>query len=82
MAQAYKCDCCGHFYVGSPTNRLMMGEYATDSGGYFKKGAFLNADICPSCVESITRFIKSKDVNHKSVFEDKEDANVFDGDVK
>lgn len=74
MAKAYKCDCCGQFYVGSPVNRLVMGEYCTDNGGYFKKGAFLNADICPSCVESIKHFIKSKDSDHKSVFEDKEDV--------
>lgn len=73
MAQAYKCDCCGQFYVGSPVNRLMMGEYTTDNGGYFKNGASLKADICPSCVESVKHFIKSKNSDYKSVFEDKED---------
>jgi len=73
VARAYQCDVCKTVYIGLPVTRLMMGEYDTRDGGHFKIGT-LDADICPSCVESIKHFIKSKDPNHKSAFEDKEDG--------
>lgn len=83
MAKAYQCDVCKTLYIGFPAKRLLMGDYDNRDGGHFKMGTF-DADICPSCMESVKHFIKSKDPNHKSVFEDKEDptvhGNLFDGD--
>lgn len=77
MAKAHKCDCCGVFYTGERTNQIVIGimpTYATDN--------VCRYDICPDCLSSFYFWKESRNPDHKSAFEDKDDVNVFDGDVK
>lgn len=76
MAKAYKCDCCGKFYEGDRTQQIVFGitpSCLTDNVNKY--------DICSDCAESFYLWKESRNPDHKSVFEDKEDVNVFDGDV-
>lgn len=79
MAAAHKCDICGVLYEGYDTDRIAIGRYP---------GAFdslrIDLDICPDCKESFEWWKASRNPDHKTAFEDKEDpivyGNLFDGD--
>lgn len=67
MAQAYKCDLCGKFYTGR-TMQIALG--LSDPYLYEKSCKY---DICSDCIESFKLWKASRNPNHKSAFEDKED---------
>lgn len=77
MAKAYKCDICGRFYVGERTRQIVLGM--TDP--YVNEKSF-RYHICSDCEQSFHLWKESRNANHKSAFEDKEDVNLFDGDIK
>ena len=68
MADAYKCDLCGTFYEGSRTVQIVIGLSPT---GFNDKT--LRYDICSDCHQSFNLWKESRNPNHKSAFEDKED---------
>lgn len=68
MAKAYKCDCCGKFYLGERTRQIALGmdnPYLNDR--------VLRYDICSDCEKSFHLWKESRNPDHKSAFEDKED---------
>ena len=67
MANAYKCDCCGKFYTGG-TMQIALGK--SDPYLYEKSTKY---DICPECEKSFHLWKESRNPDHKSAFEDKED---------
>lgn len=69
MAQAYKCDLCGKFYEGHRTRRITLGM----DNPYVNEKT-LRYDICPDCEQSFYLWKESRNPDHKSAFEDKEDA--------
>lgn len=75
MAQAYKCDLCGKFYEGRRTKQIIIG--ITPAGLIDNPDRY---DICLDCVNSFNLWKESRNPDHKSAFEDKEDVNLFDGD--
>lgn len=76
MAKAYKCDCCGTFYETDMPR--ILGLYPANSDLLDRYS--LKYDVCPECEESFFIWKESRNPDHKSVFEDKEDVNMFDGD--
>ena len=77
MAKAYKCDCCGKFYLGERTKQIVVGmENPCINDKVFRY------DVCSDCLHSFHLWKESRNPDHKSLFEDKEDVNLFDGDVK
>lgn len=68
MAQAYKCDLCGKFYAGKRTVQIVIGISPT---GLNDKT--LRYDICSDCEKSFHLWKESRNPDHKSAFEDKED---------
>lgn len=75
MAKAYKCDCCGRFYEGELTNQIAISivpNHLVDN--------VCRYDICSDCLSSFYIWKESRNPDHKSAFEDKEDVNLFDGD--
>lgn len=70
MAQAYKCDLCGKFYVGERTVQIVLGM----KNPYInERPLHLQYDICSDCTENFYLWSESRNPNHKSAFEDKED---------
>lgn len=69
MALAYECDFCGEFYEGK--DKSSLGLNFTPSVG---SNSIIWRDICPSCRESFKLWKESRNPNHKTAFEDKEDA--------
>lgn len=68
MAEAYKCDCCGKFYAGHRTKQIVFGitpAALTDIVDRY--------DICSDCEQSFLLWKESRNPDHKSAFEDKED---------
>jgi len=77
MAQAYKCDLCGKFYDEYRTRQICFGytpSYLNDK--------VVRYDVCSDCESSFLLWLESRNPDHKSAFEDKQDVNLFDGDVK
>lgn len=68
MAKAYKCDCCGQFYLGERTRQIALGM--SDPGINTR---ILRYDICSDCEKSFHLWKESRNPDHKSAFEDKED---------
>lgn len=68
MAAAFKCDLCGKFYTGPRTRQIVLGM--TDP--YLHEKVF-RYDVCPECEQSFHLWKESRNPNHKSAFEDKED---------
>lgn len=77
MAQAYKCDCCGKFYLGERTRQIAIGT----NNPYLNERT-IRYDICSDCEQSFHLWKASRNPDRKSAFEDKQDVNLFDGDVK
>jgi len=67
MAQAYKCDFCGKFYTGG-TMQIALAK--SDPHLYDNT---LRYDICSDCEQSFHLWKESRNPDHKSAFEDKED---------
>lgn len=67
MAKAYKCDFCGKFYTGR-TMQIVLG--LSDPYLYEKSSKY---DICSDCEKSFHLWKESRNPDHKSAFEDKED---------
>lgn len=68
MAIAHVCDCCGAFYSGERTTQIVVGmspACLSDTVGRY--------DICPDCESSFLLWLESRNPDHKSAFEDKED---------
>lgn len=68
MATAYKCDLCGKFYEGRRTKQIVFGitpASLTDNSDRY--------DICSDCEQSFVLWLESRNPDHKSAFEDKED---------
>lgn len=68
MALAYKCDLCGKFYAKDRTRQICFGykpSYLNDK--------VVKYDVCSDCVESFYLWKESRNPDHKSAFEDKED---------
>ena len=68
MAQAYKCDICGKFYEGRRTRQIAVGMSPSGCTDHVDR-----YDICSDCAESFHLWTKSRNPDHKSAFEDKED---------
>ena len=68
MAKAYKCDCCGNFYVGGRTRQIALGA----DNPYLNDIVF-RYDICSDCEKSFHLWKESRNPDYKSAFEDKED---------
>lgn len=68
MAKAYKCDLCNEFYAVNRTVQIVLG---TDNQYVNEKA--LRYDVCPDCEKSFHLWKESRNPNHKSAFEDKED---------
>lgn len=79
MAQAYKCDLCGKFYEGRRTKQIVFGMTPSDLNEHIDR-----YDICLDCADSFNLWKESRNPDHKTAFEDKEDptmyGNLFDGD--
>lgn len=69
MAKAYKCDFCGTFYEMDIVR--ILGLYSPNSDLFDSNSS--KYDICPECEESFYLWKESRNPNHKSAFEDKED---------
>lgn len=68
MAEAYKCDLCGKFYDSRRTKQIVFGmnpACLTDNPDRY--------DICSDCEQSFVLWLESRNPDHKSAFEDKED---------
>lgn len=72
MAKAYKCDICGKLYANNETQLIRAGSI----------NSYIAYDTCPDCMDSFRFWMKTRRHEYKSAFEDKEDVNIFDGDVK
>lgn len=68
MAKAYKCDFCGMFYDVNRTVQIALG---TDNPYVHEK--IFRYDVCPDCEKSFHLWKETRNPNHKSAFEDKED---------
>lgn len=68
MAKAYKCDCCGKFYLGERTKQIVVGM----DNPYLNERVF-RYDVCSDCEQSFHLWKASRNPDHKSAFEDKED---------
>ena len=68
MSQAYKCDCCGKFYEARRTRQIVLGMSPSCLTDHVER-----YDICPDCIESLYLWKESRNHDHKSAFEDKED---------
>lgn len=68
MAAAHKCDFCGQFYEGERTTQIVVGM----DNPYLNERVF-RYDVCSDCVQSFHLWMESRNPNHKSAFEDKED---------
>lgn len=69
MAQAYKCDLCGKFYAGLRTKQIVFGTTPAGLTDYVDR-----YDICSDCADSFNLWKASRNPDHKTAFEDKEDA--------
>lgn len=69
MAQAYKCDLCGKFYEGRRTKQIVFGMTPSDLNEHVDR-----YDICLDCADSFNLWKESRNPDHKTAFEDKEDA--------
>lgn len=69
MANAFKCDLCGKFYEGRRTRQIAVGMSPPGLNEYVDR-----YDICPDCKESFEWWKVSRNPDHKTDFEDKEDA--------
>lgn len=58
MAEAYKCDICGNFYIRNRGryNRMELRKMA--GNGYVESGN--GYDICPDCESAILNLIKER----------------------
>ena len=68
MAAAYKCDLCGQFYEGERTTQIAIGKTPT-----YLSDPIVRYDICSDCEQSFHLWKESRNPDHKSAFEDKED---------
>ena len=68
MAEAHKCDLCGQFYEGERTTQIAIGKTPT-----CLIDPIVRYDICSDCAESFHLWKESRNPDHKSAFEDKED---------
>lgn len=69
MAQAYKCDLCGRFYTGRRTMGIVVGLTPAGLNDHVDR-----YEVCSDCVESFYLWKESRNPDHKTAFEDKEDA--------
>lgn len=70
MAEAYKCDLCGKFYTGKAgRTRQVVLDFAPS----YLNDRVTKYDICSDCESSFNLWKESRNPNHKSAFEDKED---------
>lgn len=68
MAKAYKCDLCGKFYEGQRTKQIVCAITPCGPSDHVDR-----YDICSDCEQSFHLWKESKNPDHKSAFEDKED---------
>lgn len=58
MADAYKCDICGNFYIRNRERYNRMELKKTNGNGFIESGN--GYDICPDCESAILNLIKER----------------------
>jgi hypothetical protein len=80
MAKAYKCDICGQFFEEKPTTIAVIGGIVSSRTRADRKNILVSdnacdflGEICQDCRVSFVFWKESRNPDHKSAFEDKED---------
>lgn len=77
MADAYKCDICGNFYIRNREryNRIELRKVTVN--GYIESGD--GYDICPDCESDILNLIKERS-NHETTEETDQESEGAAGE--
>ena len=70
MAEAYKCDICGNFYIRNRERYNRMELRKITGNGYIESGD--GYDICPDCESDILNLIKERNKNETAEKTDQE----------
>lgn len=76
MAEAYKCDICGNFYIRNREryNRIEL-QKVTGNGWIDSRDGY---DICPDCESDILNLIKERNKNETAEKTDQESEGTAD----
>ena len=70
MADAYKCDICGNFYIRNRERYNRIELRKVTGNGYIESGD--GYDICPDCESAILNLIKERNKNETTKETDQE----------
>lgn len=70
MADAYKCDICGNFYIRNRERYNRMELQKTNGNGFIESRK--DYDICPDCESDILNLIKERNKNETTKKADQE----------
>lgn len=70
MAEAYKCDICGNFYIRNRERYNGMELRKIDGNGWIESRN--SYDICPDCESDILNLIKERNKNETAEKTDQE----------
>lgn len=77
MADAYKCDICGNFYIRNRERYNRMELRKTNGNGFIESGN--GYDICPDCESVILNLIKERS-NHETTEETDQESEGAAGE--